>query len=348
MNVELANQRRARSRGSDAFAGDVPVKLTKEELGQLSRINPLLSCLHIGAEWGMIVGTIYFCERHWSPLLYLLAVAFLGARQHALLILMHEGVHYRLFRNRLLNDWVAEILLGWPTLISARAYRLNHFPHHRYLNTERDPDWARRQGDPVWVFPKPWSKLASLLLRDLSGLSAIVFLRLVRTVASKDTVASKGIIFARYGFYLAIALLMFWAGALRLMLVYWFVPMFTWLIVIFRVRSIAEHSAIYGSHKVYAQTRTTRISLIERIFVAPKNVNYHLEHHFYPSVPFYRLPQLHALLLSQPGFRDAAHLTNSYWGVLSEAAGNRASGSSSAPGAAHSKLEVQAMVETSA
>ena len=57
-----------------------------------------LSWLHIVAEWGMILSTIYVCQMLWSPLLYLLAVAFLGARQHALLILMHDGVHYRLFR----------------------------------------------------------------------------------------------------------------------------------------------------------------------------------------------------------------------------------------------------------
>ena len=85
--------------------------------------------------------------------MYLLTVAFIGARQHALLILMHDGVHYRLFRDRRLNDWTAEIILAWPNLISARAYRRNHFAHHRYLNTAQDPDWARRQGDLSWVFP---------------------------------------------------------------------------------------------------------------------------------------------------------------------------------------------------
>ena len=35
-------------------------------------------------------------------------------------------------------------------------------------------------------------------------------------------------------------------GALDLLLMYWFVPFFTWMIMIFRVRSIAEHSAIEG------------------------------------------------------------------------------------------------------
>src|SRR6202158_5461017 len=125
------------------FAGSIPIKLSKEELADLSRINPLLSWLHIAAELSAIIAAIYLCERFWSPLLYLLAIAIIGARQHALLILMHDGVHYRLFRNRRLNDWTAEVILAWPNLICARAYRRNHFAHHRFLNTAQDPDWAR-------------------------------------------------------------------------------------------------------------------------------------------------------------------------------------------------------------
>ena len=143
----------------------------------------------------------------------------------------------------------------------------------------------------------------SLLLRDLSGLGAIAFLRIARSVLSKDTSMGKGVTYLRYGFYLAIALIVVWASAIELLILYWFLPMFTWLIFIFRVRSIAEHSAIQGHYSAYASTRTTCVSLIERIFVAPKNVNYHIEHHLYPSVPFHRLPQLHALLLSKPAPR---------------------------------------------
>ena len=61
--------------------------------------------------------------------------------------------------------------------------------------------------------------------------------------------------------------------------------------------------------------------MLERIFVAPKNVNYHIEHHFFPSVPFYRLPELHAILMSKPGYREGAHVTRTYWGVLEESVG---------------------------
>lgn len=324
MSNELIDQQEARTCATGAWAGHDPVRLRKEELERLSKVNTFVSCLHIGGEWSLILGTIYFSEWFRNPLLYLLAVAFLGARQHALLILMHDGVHYRLFRDKTLNDWMTEALLAWPCLVSARAYRRNHFRHHRYLNTVQDPDWTRKHADPAWDFPKRRGELAWLLLRDLSGLGAIVFLRLLRTVTSEDTAASRGITISRYGFYLVAGLALLWAGALELFLQYWLVPMFTWLILILRVRSIAEHSAIQGSYDVYAQTRTTYLTLIERIFVAPKNVNYHTEHHFYPSVPFYRLSELHALLVAKPGFRDAAHLTSTYWGVLREAVGEAA------------------------
>jgi fatty acid desaturase len=321
MNSEIIDGRQAQN-GTFPYAAGVPFNLSKQEIVELSKVRSSLSCLHIAAEWGMILSTIYICHRARSLLFYLPAVVFVGARQHALLILMHDGVHYRLFRNRWLNDWVTEILLAWPNLISARAYRRNHFAHHLYLNTDKDPDWARKRENPDWSFPKGWNYLLRLLLRDLSGLGAIVFLKTVRSVSAGDTSVGKGFTYSRYGFYFAIASILIWANVVGLFILYWCVPMFTWLMFIFRLRSIAEHSAI-NYHNENAATRTTCASLIERVFIAPKNVNYHIEHHLYPSVPFYRLPQLHALLLSKPGYRDAAHLTRTYWGVLQEATGSQ-------------------------
>ena len=266
MNIDLAKDRPPQDRPSDDLDGTIPIKLTKEELRDLSALSPLRSSFHIVAEWTLILTAIFLCQRHFNLALYLLTVAFIGARQHALLILMHDGVHYRLFRGRRLNDWTAEVILAWPNLISARAYRRNHFAHHRYLNTGQDPDWARRQGDATWVFPKHWGRLALLMLRDLSGLGAIYYLKLALMLLSRDTGVSRGFLVARYGFYAAMLVLLAWFGALHLLLMYWFVPLFTWMTVIFRVRSIAEHSAIEGRANAYAQTRSTGASVLEHIF----------------------------------------------------------------------------------
>lgn len=297
--------------------GNIPVKLTHEELSALSKINPLLACAHIGAEWAMIVAMIYICERFWHPFLYIFAIAFIGARQHALLILMHDAVHYRLFRNRSVNDWVSEVLLAWPHLVSARAYRKNHFAHHKFLNTEQDPDFKRRIGDPAWVFPKPVPELAKLLFRDISGLSSVLLLRLITSLLSGDTV-SYSFLVMRYGFYLTALSTIVYFGAFKGLVLFWLIPLFTWFVLIFHVRSIAEHHAIESGDGKYPIIRTVRPALLERIFLAPKNVNYHIEHHFFPSVPFYRLPALHALLMSKPGYSEGAHVTNTYWGVLGE------------------------------
>jgi fatty acid desaturase len=301
---------------------NIPVKLTREELRKLSTINPMLACVHVGVEWGLIVATIYLCQRFWHPMLYVLAAAFIGSRQHALLVLMHDGVHYRLLRNRRRNDWMSEVILAWPHLVTARQYRKNHFAHHRHLNTAQDPDLVRRKGDPAWIFPQATRSLAKTFFRDVTGLNAPALLKLVASVRSTDSVPA-GFQAIRYGFYAASLGVIIYAGALESFALYWIVPMFTWLVLIMRVRSIAEHHAIdiEGQDNAYPLTRTTQASWLERIFLAPKNVNYHIEHHFFPSVPFYRLPELHAILMSKPGFREGAHMTRTYWGVLEESVG---------------------------
>jgi fatty acid desaturase len=43
-------------------------------------------------------------------------------------------------------------------------------------------------------------------------------------------------------------------------------------------------------------TRTTRANILERLFIAPYYVNYHLEHHLLFYVPCYNLPRVHRFL----------------------------------------------------
>ena len=325
MNYRTSTEPSSESGRFGDIGTNIPVKLTKEELTELSTVKPLLACIHVAAEWTLIAATIYLCQRFWHPMLYVFAVAFIGSRQHALLVLMHDGVHYRLLRNRWLNDWMSEVVLAWPHLVTARQYRKNHFAHHKYLNTSQDPDLKRRAGDPVWVFPQTVPNLAKTLFRDASGLNAPAMLKLAASVAAADSVPT-GFLVARYGFYAAALGIIAYAGALEGFALYWVIPMFTWLVMIMRIRSIAEHHAIDEPDSAYPRTRTTEPTWLERIFLAPKNVNYHIEHHFFPSVPFYRLPKLHAILMSKPGYRESAHLTSTYWGVLEESVGRTSNG----------------------
>ena len=52
--------------------------------------------------------------------------------------------------------------------------------------------------------------------------------------------------------------------------------------------------------------------------VRARNIGYHIEHHWYPSVPFYNLPQLHARLAAQPELVAHAQVTRSVFASLSQ------------------------------
>ncbi|HJU11798.1 MAG TPA: fatty acid desaturase family protein, partial [Candidatus Binataceae bacterium] len=247
-----------------------PIKLNKEHLQALSQVNPAISTCHILLEWTAVVLAASLTQRFWNPLLYLVVVAFIGARQHAMLILMHDGTHYRLFRNRRLNDWITELLLAWPHLVTMRSYRENHLAHHNYVNTQKDPDWLRKEGNDEWQFPQTTAKLFGIFVRDLIGIGGLNLIRLASSLSSAASAPSKAFSRIRLAFYMVILGGMIAAGCGKILLMYWVIPYFTWLILIMRIRSIAEHFAINGSDDAYGQTRTTHAGILARVFIAPK------------------------------------------------------------------------------
>jgi hypothetical protein len=69
MNTDLIGDRSAHVRPSDDYVGNIPIKLTKEELSELSELSPLRSTSHVVAEWTAILMAIYLCQRHFGILL---------------------------------------------------------------------------------------------------------------------------------------------------------------------------------------------------------------------------------------------------------------------------------------
>ena len=99
---------------------------------------------------------------------------------------------------------------------------------------------------------------------------------------------------------------------------YWIVPFCTWHMLAQYVRLICEHSGMPENAGAYALTRTTLARPWERFLLVPRNIHYHVEHHFYPSVPFYNLPALHDALMAQAGYRENAVITGSVADSLRE------------------------------
>lgn len=302
----------------------IPERLPAAKIKELSRVEPARSLKATAEEWAAIAAAIALCSYFWHPALYLIAVMFIGARQHALMILGHDASHYRYLPTRWKNDLFGNLFLMWPNFASVAAFRKFHGTHHQYTNLPTDGNrhiWhthnAQGELEPGWVFPKTLLGLALVLLRRVLFLTGIFWI--VRGLVGMFIIPSPSwMIAAQLGFFASIAAALTVFGAWSGLFWYWLVPYCTWHIVAQYVRLICEHSAVESDEEEYGITRTTIPTWIESIFILPRNVGYHLEHHWYPSVPFYRLPELHQLLMAREGFETHAVVKRSVFASLSE------------------------------
>ena len=281
----------------------------------LSRVNSLASVYHIAEVWLVIAGTVYVSVVLVPPssglfgwLVYVATVAVIASRQHALMVLTHEGIHKRLSRTLWVNDWLARLTAAFPVFISLAKWRFIHLYHHQYTHTSDDPDRA------IYArYPLAREKFLRLLLRDACGLNVSATLKYFIDIPLITPDFNRRFLGeARAAQYRQLAdmraFTLFWAVSLGgglylagskaalLFLLYWLVPYCTCTQVFFRIRGAIEHGNVPDPNNPYQQTRTYFIHPVLGFFFSPKQVNYHLEHHLYPSVPFYHLPRLHTVL----------------------------------------------------
>jgi fatty acid desaturase len=74
-----------------------------------------------------------------------------GAGQHHLGVLGHEGSHRTLFRNRWLNEQASDWLCMYPIFTTTYMYRLQHLAHHQFVNDpDRDPNVVQMRASDAW------------------------------------------------------------------------------------------------------------------------------------------------------------------------------------------------------
>ena len=302
--------------------------LTPDELARLTHLSAAHSIWSLVQTAGLLVVTLAFGLYGFSiigpkPLvgapLLVLSIVLMGCWQHWLAIISHESTHYRLFESRAANDWVGRIA-GMLIGVSTFAYRITHRLHHNHLYEPIDPDMALMAGYPrgKWYL---WQKL----LKDICGLTAwrnyLYFFGAPALNAQAglkvdplaDTTSRLRELALRdrwivVGFHVALPLLMFALGYGIEYLVLWVLPAITVQAFILRLRAVAEHGAPSDTSTAMGAARTNiAIPFFVRVALFPHNVNYHLEHHLYPAVPHYRLPELHRIL-KERGVLDGAEV----------------------------------------
>lgn len=293
--------------------------LDAKTLKQLSQLSPWRTGFAVVFDWAVIAASIAASQYTHNLVVYLLAVLLIGGRQHGFGALMHEFAHYRFISNKAASDWICDLFVSWPILASVDAYRRNHLAHHRYTNTEQDPDWVVKIGTRKFTFPQEWGTAVMSLVGYLAFIGSVFEMaQTMKRLRALDQ-STRQYKLLRLAYYVAFAALFTLTGTWLQFLLYWVVPYMTVFFMVLYVRSVAEHFGALDYSDELQSTRSVMPFLWERAVFAPHNVNYHLEHHLYPSVPFYNLPQLHAALMANPDYAARAHITRGYsFGLVRE------------------------------
>jgi fatty acid desaturase len=271
-------------------------KATVRRLAQRSDLWGLWLTFHV---WGVIALAVGAYIAFPNPWVFAASFLVIGSRQHGIAILVHDTAHRALFKSKALNEFVGKYLLAAPYGGDMVAYRHYHLKHHRYAQSELDPDLPLSA-----KFPTSKASLKRKFLRDITGLT---FLRLrlanwkmrrhgesmpgTEAFQKSSTVPFFVANVIIFGVFILI-------GHPWLYLTLWLLPLWTWFFAVLRLRNIAEHAMTTNDENPLTHARTTHANVIERILFAPYWVNYHVEHHAYMYVPCYRLKALHKAMLA--------------------------------------------------
>ncbi|MBD2312696.1 fatty acid desaturase [Desertifilum sp. FACHB-1129] len=225
---------------------------------------------------------------------YLIAAASL----HGISLFTHEGVHGVLDRNPHINRFLS-IACALPVGQNFSAYQVLHLKHHQHLGDEGDPDrYKNYTRQPGLVFLMYWGRL---IIGYPVYLVAIPILGWLQGNAKERFWIVLEVLLLGLGVIGAILSPIpsaFWVHG-------WLIPMLA-INVMVNIRGMSQHTLLEPETDIIRGTRTILTSPLVRFFMC--NENYHLEHHLYPAVPWYHLPQLHAALKAELERRGAPYI----------------------------------------
>lgn len=264
-------------------------ELKKHRILEHHELSFFKSAAAVLFDWAGIVGVWVLAIRFPNPLVFVLGFLLVARQQHALLVLVHDSTHRRLFKSGWLNDSVSHFLLASPLCMSLHSYRYMHLIHHRNPLSQGDPDLPLNGGYPITR-----ASFRRKLLRDFFGLT---YLKTIRYFLYSPPSEGKKVPWwlkhtliysALWNAGILAALWPHWGIYLGL----WVLPQITLLQVFLRLRGISEHSGLQENPDQRHSSRSV-VNFWQNLFLSPHHVQYHVEHHIFPSVPFYHLKHLH-------------------------------------------------------
>lgn len=294
-----------------------PLNIDKTLIKSLSQSSNLWGAWLTFHVWAVIIGASAIFLIWPNFFTFILAVIIIGSRQHGMAILMHDAAHGVLFKSKTLNEFVGQWLLAAPYGGDLYSYRKYHLKHHRYAQTEEDPDLPLSN-----KFPTTKQSLMRKFLRDITGITFVRVRVATFQIARGKTSGIQGTdafeknsvipnVITNLVLFSGAVLSGYWWAYFAL----WILPLATVFWAVLRLRNIAEHAMTENSPSPLRHARTTKTNLLTRMIFAPYWVNYHVEHHAYMYVPCFKLRRLHSALIDKNCDQDMEYKPG-YWAVI--------------------------------
>lgn len=292
--------------------------LDKDELKYFTKKSNVRAYSMLVTTWASIFAIFAMAYIWTNPFTIVLAVLLLAGRQLGLAVLMHDCGHNVFLETKAQNQFVGQWFCSNPILQDLPSYARGHLRHHKHAGTVDDPDLKNYKHYPIEK-----ASFKRKLVRDLTGKTGMKLFKLVLNAAMGIFDPEKREFAKPYAQEFVVQAI--FIGILALVMspwlyLLWIASWLTFYMFIVRLRQVAEHAAVEDLYDLDPRknTRTTIPTWLERVFVAPNYVNYHLEHHFMLSVPCYKLSEFHQFLKSK-GAYDDTKITYGYREVLKEA-----------------------------
>jgi len=279
------------SQHAPAFRAELGRVIPRDRLRELHRKSAGRHLAVAARQFGLLAACTWALVQFGHPAVWIPLALVQGFTVFNFTVLLHEVVHHTVFeRRRPRAERVLGLLYAVPSGISATQFTRWHLDHHAELGSEED-DPKRHHLSPK--INARWYKL----LYCTPALFPIYF-RAARREAQTYPDALRATIgrerWLSIGAHLgALAAILWWAGAAAALRAY-VVPVFFVFPVAFTLNRLGQHYDIDPSDPAKWTTLVRGHWFWNATFL---NSNFHLEHHYFPGVPFYNLPALQRALV---------------------------------------------------
>ncbi len=227
---------------------------------------------------------------------HVVATLLMGSQLHAFTVLQHDCGHQNAFRSTLLNLWMGRFM-AWFIVFPYSSFTECHKHHHRYLgDPEKDPDEWNYASGVKWMF-----------LRIAVFVPRFTYFSLVRYGKAVRNRVLRELAFNLLSMAAVCAWFVSQGMAYEFVLIF-VVPLLLLAVVINPISRGYEHfpmATLEPEHADRLDLAKNTITVTSRVFgLLWANINYHVEHHVYPGVPFCNLRKLHHLLENKTFLRD--------------------------------------------